>query len=154
MQDEKDEDSSQKIPQYILKSIETIADSILVIERVANLHVKLSDAATLVNTSFAVQLLFRITIAFINIVTALYMVGVNFSSPDAVEALKTNVNYVFTAWAGSSAIELLVVVWVTSATCEEVIFFSYQEAKFYYWDNIQGFPSVFYIIENPISRKL
>lgn len=132
MQDEKDEDSSQKIPQYILKSIETIADSILVIERVANLHVKLSDAATLVNTSFAVQLLFRITIAFINIVTALYMVGVNFSSPDAVEALKTNVNYVFTAWAGSSAIELLVVVWVTSATCEEVIFFSYQEAKFYY----------------------
>lgn len=105
-----------------------ISNPILVIEKVANLHIKLSDTATLINAAFSVQLLFRITIAFINIVTALYTIGVNFSNPNN-DADSINVDISFTLWAVSSAFELMAIVWVTNSTCEEVFIIFYCPLK-------------------------
>ncbi|XP_031343124.1 putative gustatory receptor 28a [Photinus pyralis] len=110
--------SDPDVTKGILKSAETISNPISVVEKVVTIHLKLSDAANLINTSFSVQLLFRITIAFTSIVAALYTIGVNFSSTeDEQETLDVDVQ--FTAWAASSAFELFLIVWIASSTCEE-----------------------------------
>ncbi|KAK5646029.1 hypothetical protein RI129_004493 [Pyrocoelia pectoralis] len=108
-----------KVTKGILKTVEMISDPISVIEKVVTIHIKLSDTASLINTSFSVQLLFRITIAFITIVTALYTIGVKFSSTEEDTGILEDVDAMFTVWAASSALELVLIVWVTNSTCEE-----------------------------------
>ncbi|KAF5282786.1 hypothetical protein FQR65_LT02783 [Abscondita terminalis] len=117
---EVDEDATSisKISSGILKSFKITSNPILVIDKVVALHIKLSDAAYLINAAFSVQLLFRITIAFVTIVTALYTIGVNLSSPEQ-ESNTLKVDTMFTMWAVSSAIELLIIVHIANSTCEE-----------------------------------
>lgn len=111
-------------PQSLLKPIgymnkEAVSDPVLVVDNVAALHIKLTDVATWVNVAFNVQLLLRITIAFVSIVTALFVIGVNFVKNNN-DHEKLNLNLMFTSWAFSGAIEVWLIVWVTCKVVEEV----------------------------------
>lgn len=94
-------------------------DPVVVVDNVASLHIKLTDVATRVNIVFRLQLLLRITIAFIGIVTALFVIGVNLMKKKNWD-VKDNVDVMFTTWALSGAIEIWMIVWVTCKVCEEV----------------------------------
>ncbi|KAK4879537.1 hypothetical protein RN001_007683 [Aquatica leii] len=113
-----DTNDVSKVSRSSLKSFKILSNPILVIDKVVGLHIKLSDTAYLINTAFSVQLLFRITIAFVTIVTALYTIGVNFSNPGQ-DSNTLKVDTMFTMWAVSSAIELFIIVHIANATCEE-----------------------------------
>ncbi|XP_064213168.1 putative gustatory receptor 28a [Tribolium castaneum] len=103
------------------KSMLAISDPVFIVDQVAALHIKLTDTAHMINYAFCVQQLLRITVAFISIVTALFLVAINFnkSSSEENEGKTTQLDYFFTFWAFSNACEVMAIVWITSETCEE-----------------------------------
>lgn len=107
------------------KSMMAISDPVFIVDQVAALHIKLTDTAHLINYAFCVQQLLRITVAFISIVTALFLVAISFSKSSSSSATqkedgKDTLDYFFTFWAFSNACEVMAIVWITSETCEEV----------------------------------
>ncbi|RZB38675.1 7tm 7 domain containing protein, partial [Asbolus verrucosus] len=109
------------------KSMMAISDPVFVVDQVAALHIKLTDTAHMINYAFCVQQLLRITVAFVSIVTALFLVAVNFSNTSAKkDDSKTQLDYFFTFWAFSNACEVMAIVWITSETCEEIEIYSLQ----------------------------
>nr|CAL23154.2 gustatory receptor candidate 21 [Tribolium castaneum] len=105
------------------KSMLAISDPVFIVDQVAALHIKLTDTAHMINYAFCVQQLLRITVAFISIVTALFLVAINFnkSSSEENEGKTTQLDYFFTFWAFSNACEVMAIVWITSETCEEIV---------------------------------
>lgn len=104
------------------KSMMAISDPVYIVDQVAALHIKLTDTAHMINYAFCVQQLLRITVAFISIVTALFLVAINFSKSSSAQKDdgKATLDYFFTFWAFSNACEVMAIVWITSETCEEV----------------------------------
>lgn len=97
-----------------------ISDPVFIVDQVAALHIKLTDTAHMINYAFCVQQLLRITVAFISIVTALFLVAINFNKSSDKNENRSQVDYFFTFWAFSNACEVMAIVWITSETCEEV----------------------------------
>lgn len=97
-----------------------ISDPVFIVDQVAALHIKLTDTAHMINYAFCVQQLLRITVAFISIVTALFLVAINFNQASTAKDDKSQLDYFFTFWAFSNACEVMAIVWITSETCEEV----------------------------------
>ncbi|GJQ69324.1 putative gustatory receptor [Trypoxylus dichotomus] len=93
------------------------SDSLFIVDTVASYHIKLADIAAILNQAFCVQLLLLITTSFLGIVTALFLIAINFKQPSTDDA--SSYNFVFTAWAFSNTIALLVVVHTTCALCDE-----------------------------------
>ncbi|KAJ3665726.1 hypothetical protein Zmor_001207 [Zophobas morio] len=108
--------SGSKVP----KSMMAISDPVFIVDQVAALHIKLTDTAHMINYAFCVQQLLRITVAFISIVTALFLVAINFNKSSSQKDDKAPLDYFFTFWAFSNACEVMAIVWITSETCEEV----------------------------------
>ncbi|XP_068902808.1 putative gustatory receptor 28a [Tenebrio molitor] len=107
--------SGNKVP----KSMMAISDPVFIVDQVAALHIKLTDTAHMINYAFCVQQLLRITVAFISIVTALFLVAINFNQASTAKDDKSQLDYFFTFWAFSNACEVMAIVWITSETCEE-----------------------------------
>ncbi|XP_044267813.1 putative gustatory receptor 28a [Tribolium madens] len=105
--------SGSKLP----KSMLAISDPVFIVDQVAALHIKLTDTAHMINYAFCVQQLLRITVTFISIVTALFLVAINFNKSSSEN--KSQLDYFFTFWAFSNACEVMAIVWITSETCEE-----------------------------------
>lgn len=103
-----------------LKTIYAPFDTSFLLDHVAAIHIKLSDSAVAINLAYSIQLLGRITVAFISIVTALFLIAISFSKAGAAHYCKMDINITFTTWAFFNAINVIAVVWITSSTCDEV----------------------------------
>ncbi|KAI4457534.1 invertebrate gustatory receptor [Holotrichia oblita] len=99
------------------KFLRSTSDSLFIVDTVASYHIKLADIAAILNQAFCVQLLLLITTSFLGIVTALFLIAINFKQPLGDD--NSSYNFVFTAWAFSNTIALLVVVHTTCALCDE-----------------------------------
>lgn len=97
-----------------------ISDPTFIVNQAAIIYIKLRDTAILINHSFSLQLLLRITIAFISIVTSLFLIAIRFSKANVSEEAQTNINIMFTTWAFFNALNVTGSIWITSATCNEV----------------------------------
>lgn len=97
-----------------------LLDPLHILDEVAAIHIKLSDAAQQISFMFSFQLLLRITVAFVSIVIALFLIAISFSKAGAVQDYEMEINITFTIWAFFNAFNVVMVVWVTSSTCEEV----------------------------------
>lgn len=104
----------------ISKNVLGISDPTFIVNQAAIIYIKLRDTAILINHSFSLQLLLRITIAFISIVTSLFLIAIRFSKANVSEDSQTNINIMFTTWAFFNALDVAGSIWITSATCNEV----------------------------------
>lgn len=104
----------------ISKNVLGISDPTYIVNQAAIIYIKLRDTAILINHSFSLQLLLRITIAFISIVTSLFLIAIRFSKANVSEESQTSINVMFTTWAFFNALNVAGSIWITSATCNEV----------------------------------
>ncbi|KAL3280917.1 hypothetical protein HHI36_004144 [Cryptolaemus montrouzieri] len=103
-----------KNKEELAKKILSACDPVFIVDHIAALHIRLTDTAYLINKAFAIQLLIKVAITFVSIVSALYFIAIHFS-----KANHGDLDILFVVWATSNALEVLVTVHVTSQTCDE-----------------------------------
>ncbi|XP_022904943.2 putative gustatory receptor 28b [Onthophagus taurus] len=110
---------SYKTPPKIQKPSKSDSDQSSWIDTVARFHIKLANAATFLNHAFRVQLLLLISTSFVGIVSSLFLIAINFKDSEDEDKNTKNWNYMFTTWAFTNALALVVIVHTTSRICDE-----------------------------------
>ena len=95
-----------------------VTNPVETVDNTAILHLKLTDAALLLNLAFCVQLLSLIIIAFVGIVISLFLLAADFAKT-AID-IEEDMIVIFSLWTVTNILQLIGVVYVTCELTEEV----------------------------------